>query len=74
MKQEENLIINWENKYKKHVNKFKDVEQGRTSQFVNEYQHIDYLNNMYNPYYVPPISGIGAMSLGNPLRRDISMN
>lgn len=60
-------------KYKKHVKKFLNREEERTHNFMGEYQKIDFLNNMHNPYYVPPISGIGAMSLGNTLRRDMHL-
>ena len=60
-------------KYKKIVKKMQDEEEHRTNHFMTEYQKIDFLNNIHNPYYIPPISGIGAMSMGNSNRRDMEM-
>ncbi|CAI2377556.1 unnamed protein product [Moneuplotes crassus] len=57
--------------YKKQVKRLKNDEEYMTNKFMNEYQRIDYLNNMYNPYYVPPISGIGALNLGNGKKKDM---
>lgn len=63
----------FDRKYKKTIRHIKDKEESRTSKFMGEYQKIDYLNNMHNPYYIPPISGIGALSMGNTMRKDMDM-
>ena len=60
-------------KFKKTVKKYKSDEEGRTKQFYEDYQRVDYLNNMHNPYYVPPIAGMGMLSEGNALRRDVPL-
>mmetsp|Transcript_32027 Transcript_32027/g.28392 ORF Transcript_32027/g.28392 Transcript_32027/m.28392 type:complete len:219 (+) Transcript_32027:126-782(+) len=60
-------------KYQKQVRKIQEKEETRTGHFINEYQKIDYFNNIHNPYYIPPISGIGAMSMGNSNRKDMEM-
>lgn len=60
-------------KFQKRVKRFKEDEEILTSHFLTEYQKIDYMNNMYNPYYIPPISGIAALSVSNPLRKDVEL-